>query len=351
VNALDKLNFPHSQIDKAGDALPVVSAILVVRNEEKNIERVIEQLLRQDYPPAKLEIIVVDGQSDDRTADIAESKGNGRVRVMRLTERGRAQGMNRGILAAKGDLIARIDARTSIDPDYLSRCVETLERTGADNVGGVQHPVWKSLRQEAVAAAQSHPFGVGNAEFRLGRVSGFVNSVYLGCFRKSVFDKIGLFDEHSAVISEDSDINYRIRQAGGTVYLNRDIKAYYYPRESFSALWDLYFRYGGANVGVLVKHGRITAWRQGIPALFLLAIASSALLSLLDARCVYLLAAVIASYLSVNIGVALRLAVRKRRPFIAPLISWAFICMHFGHGMGFWKRLVVPEKAGRYWGN
>lgn len=284
----------------------IVSVVLAVRNEEANIQRILEQVFGQDYPADLVEVIVVDGQSDDRTAEIAASFSHfsRTPTVIRLSVRGRSQGLNRGIPAAKGDVIVRVDARTSISSDYISRCVETLIRTGADNVGGIQRPIAKSRRQEAIGLALCHPFGVGNAQFRLGKKSGFVDSVYLGCFRREIFDRVGLFDEHAAVISEDSDINQRIREAGGKMYLNKDIVACYYPRESFVDFWRLYFRYGGARAGNFLKHKSLTSWRQVVPPLFLLTIAISAVLSLVDSRFLYLLVAALAVYAAANVAVS-----------------------------------------------
>ena len=342
----------HVQAMPISNELPLVSVIVAVRNEENSIRRVMEQIIGQDYPCDRLEIIVVDGQSDDRTADIAASfSEKGRVlHVIRLPERGRAQGLNRGIQAASGEVILRIDARTSVDHDYISRCVETLQKTGADNVGGVQSSISKSRRQESFAMAQSHPFGVGDAQFRLGQKSGPVDSVYLGCFRREVFDKVGLFDERAAVISEDSDINYRIRMAGGAVYMNKDIKAYYYPRETFVDQWRLYYRYGGARVGNFLKHRALTSWRQAIPPLLLLSLVVSGSLALLDFLFSYVLLAIAVVYCGVNALVSARITINRRRVILTPLLICTFFCMHFGYAFGFWKRLLIPPKAGTYWG-
>lgn len=334
-------------------ALPFVSVIIAVRNEEQNIERILEQVFSQDYPSHLTEVIVADGLSDDRTADIASSysRSGKSPLVTRLSERGRSQGLNRAIAKAKGNVIVRVDARTSISRDYISRCIDTLLETGADNVGGVQRPVAASWRQKAIGLAMSHPFGVGNSQFRLGRESGFVDSVYLGCFRRQVFDKIGLFDEQAAVLSEDSDINQRIREAGGKVYLNKDIVAYYYPRERFMDFWKLYFRYGGARAGNLLKHGKLTSWRQAVPPVFLATLALSAASSVVDSRFLYLVGAALGVYAIANLAVSMALAAKEKKLSLAPLASCAFACMHFGWALGFWKRLLVPEKAGRYWGN
>ena len=331
---------------------PFVSVVLAVRNEEANIQRILEQIFGQDYPPHLVEVIVVDGQSADRTAEIAASfsRSNRTPTVIRLSARGRSQGLNRGIRAAKGEVIVRVDARTSIASDYISRCVETLERTAADNVGGVQRPIAESRRQEAIGLALSHPFGVGNAQFRLGNRSGFVDSVYLGCFRREIFEKVGFFDEQAAVISEDSDINQRIRSAGGKVYLNTDIVAYYYPRESFSEFWSLYYRYGGARVGNLLKHKNLTSWRQLVAPMFLLTVVVSAVLSLVDYRYYYLLLTVLLAYLAASASVSTAIGMGRKKPYLVALLMCAFACMHFAWGLGFWRRLIVPEKAGTYWG-
>lgn len=332
---------------------PSVSVVLVVRNEAAHIEQILEQIFGQDYPADLVEVIVVDGQSDDRTVQLASAftRHGRRPTVMALAERGRSQGLNRAIRAAKNDLIVRLDARTSIATDYISACVETLLRTGADNVGGVQRPIATTWRQRAFSAALSHPFGVGDAKFRLGKTSGYVESVYLGCFRREVFDKVGYFDETSPIISEDADINLRIRAAGGKVYLNHEISAHYKPRERFTDFWRLYYRYGGAKAGIVLKHRRITSWRQTIPPLLLSSIVVLGIASLVAPWFRYPLAGLVGTYLLVNLGVSLQAAVRHSALRLTPLLVGTFVCMHFGYALGYWKRLIVPETPGTYWGH
>jgi len=341
----------NENIEAASSEAPFVSAILVVRNEESNIGRILGQIFGQDYPSSRLEVIVVDGQSEDRTAEIASSfsVSNGKPILIRLSERGRSQGLNRGILAAKGEVIVRVDARTSIESDYISRCVETLEQTGADNVGGVQCPIAESHRQEAIGLALSHPFGVGNAQFRLGRKSGFVDTAYLGCFRREIFNRVGLFDEQAVVISEDSDINQRIRKAGGAVYLNNQIKAYYYPREKLGDFLRLYYRYGGARAGNFLKHKTLTSWRQVIPPLFLLMLVSSGAISLVNGH--YVFWSVLTAYFLANLTFSAMIASNRRKLVLIPLLMCAFAYMHFGYAAGFWKRFLTPAKVGEFWKN
>lgn len=332
--------------------MPTVSVVVVVRNEEQNIARCLSQLLNQDYPRDRFEIIVADGMSTDKTREIAESFRGDCVplRIVLNPGRGRAQGLNVAIRAAKGEAIARIDARTVIGPDYLSRCVRTLLDTGADNVGGVQKPIARSLTQEAIGLALSHPFGVGNAQFRLGTKSGYVDTVYLGCFRREVFNKVGYFDEDASVISEDSDLNQRIQKAGGKVYLNTDIVAHYYPRETFHELWNLYFRYGGARAGNFLKHRTFTSWRQAIPPLFVGTLAGLAASAFFSPLFLLALLGLVGSYLTLDAIVSVQLALEHGKFGLFPRLMLAFPCVHIGWALGFWKHLLVRDRPGTYWG-
>jgi len=333
--------------------LPFVSIILPVRNEERFISQCLEQLRAQSYPHDRMEVVVADGQSSDGTVQLIQtcSLGTIAVRLVRVASLGRPQGLNAAIGASKGDVILRLDARTRIEPDYINKCVQTLMQSGADNVGGRQVPLWMTLKQRAIGLALSHPFGVGNARFRLGGKSGTVDTVYLGCFWRRVFEKIGLFDETASVISEDSDLNQRILNAGGKVYYNHKISAYYYPRNTFRDQWRVYFRYGGARAGNLLKHKRLTSWRQLVPPIFCCANLFSALLVLVHPIFLAILAGVDLAYVVANTFVSARLAYTHRNAALFPLLWVAFPCMHMAWGMGFWKRLLVPERAGRYWPN
>jgi GT2 family glycosyltransferase len=194
----------------------------------------------------------------------------------------------------------------------------------------------------------SHPFGVGNAQFRLGKKSGFVDSVYLGCFKKSIFEKIGLFDEKSGIISEDSDINYRIRVAGGKVYLNKDIVAYYSPRDSFKDLWKLYFRYGGSRAGNFYKHGKLRL-RQLIPPGFLATIILLIFLSVIALLFLKILGTILICYALVNIVFSSWLAIKNNHAPLFPKLLIIFPCMHFAWALGFFKRLFQGRNYKKDW--
>lgn len=331
--------------------LPCVTVIIPVRNEQYYISSCLARLFQQDYPRDRLEVIVADGMSTDRTREIAESfQGKGiALKVLLNPGLGRSHGLNLAIRAAKGDVIARIDARTVIAKDYLSRCVRTLLETGADNVGGIQKAIANTVTQDAIGLAMSHFFGAGNAQFRVGKKSGFVDTVYLGCFRREVFEKVGLFDEETPVISEDSDINYRIRKAGGRVYLNADIVVGYYPRETFRDLCKLYFRYGGARAGFLLKHKTFTSWRQLVPPIFILIVASLTVLSLMSIWSRVALIALLNIYIMTDLLVSAYLTLMKKRSSLFGPLLLAFPCMHFAWSFGFFRRLTQRPKPGSYW--
>ena len=368
-----------------------VSIVVVVRNEEKNIESSLKRLVGQTYPGDKYEVIVVDGMSNDGTRDIVKELIRTQHRKIRFVDNStgrRASGLNIGIRQAKGDIIVRVDARTVLPADYIEKCVNTLVMTGADNVGGVQRPIInetlrfhsvggkrrekesgegpeeclpdrpgsKLLTQAAIGGAMSHPFGVGNAQFRLGKRSGPVDSVYLGCFRKEIFQKVGLFDDEAPIITEDSDINYRIRKAGGKVYLNKDIIAYYHPRDSFEDLYKLYFRYGGARAGFLIKHKKLTSWRQLVAPAFLVVNVMLPVLSIFDKTLLLFWLVLLGIYTTTDIVVSTYLA--HKPAFIIKAgfkrsLFWRFIItfpiMHCAWALGFWKRVLQNPKPGTYW--
>jgi glycosyltransferase involved in cell wall biosynthesis len=341
----------ESALAADGAEVPFVSVVVVVRNEEKRIARCLAQITEQHYPKERIEIIVADGMSADETLAIIDSFQGKGVPIQAVQNPGLKieSGLNAAVRAAKGDVIVRLDARTVIGIDYLSRCVSTLLETGADNVGGIQKPIGTTRTQEAIGLAMSHPFGVGNAQFRLGKKSGLVDTLYLGCFRREVFKNVGLFDEDSLTISEDSDINHRIRKTGGKVYLNKDIVAYYDARETFLDFFKLYFQYGKRRAGNLLKDGYLTSWRQAVAPLFLGSLVLLPGLALADARFLTLFGGVLGLYLLVDLAVSVSLALRRRSLALLPRLLLAFPCMHLGWALGFWKRLLIADKPGTYW--
>lgn len=333
--------------------LPFVSVITPVRNEEKYISKCLERLINQTYPKDKMEILVVDGMSEDKTREIVErfKIQNPELNIFLLDNpKGhRASGLNIGIKNAKGEVVIRVDARAIIPEDYIFKCSKVLLETKADNVGGVQRIIFNNNIQEAIGLALSHPFGVGNAWFRLGKKSGFVDTVYLGCFRRKIFDKVGLFDEKAPIISEDTDINYRIRKAGGKVYLCKDIVVYYYPRDNLKDLWKLYFRYGGAKAGFFLKH-KVLELRQWLPIGFLFSLIFLSFLSFLNLIFLWMLIIILSMYFLSDFFVSFWLCLRDRKFKLFKKLVIIFPCIHFAWAFGFMKRIIQGPNYKRYWG-
>ncbi|HLW59045.1 MAG TPA: glycosyltransferase family 2 protein [bacterium] len=341
------------------DRKPRVSVVVPVRNEVRYIEACLGRLLDQDYPRDRIEILVVDGMSQDGTRETVERVRAATVRgaggeapVIRLIDnptRQRASALNAGIRASAGDVVVRVDARSVIPRTYVGQCVRTLLETGADNVGGVQRPLADAPMQEAIGIAMAHPFGIGNAQFRLGRKSGYVDTVYLGSFRREVFDRVGLFDDVAPVLSEDSDINQRIRERGGKIYLNIDICVHYYPRETLGDLCRLYFRYGGARAGNLIKHGKLTSWRQAVPPAFLAAVVTLGSVALVHRTFLPGFGVLLAGYGACDLAVSGYLAGNRRRWHLWPRLAAVFPCVHISWALGFFRRFCERSRTGRFW--
>jgi succinoglycan biosynthesis protein ExoA len=259
--------------------MPEVSVIMPCYNEEKFIGRAIESLV-DDYVLKHAEILVIDGLSTDRTVDIVTGfiQRNFPVRWLKNEKRLQCFGLNQGISAARGEIIVRVDAHSFYPEGYVKKLVELLETTGAANVGGVMLPGGETPVQQAIALAMQHPMGVGDAKFHLGNYHGWVDTVYLGAFKKEVFTAVGLYDTRCRT-NEDAELNIRIRKSGGKIYLDSSIRVEYLPRESFAQLAVQYFRYGQGRAYTTVKHRLVTSYRQVAPPLLVTGLMGSLLLS------------------------------------------------------------------------
>lgn len=331
-----------------------VTVIIPCRNEEKYIGKFIATLARQDYfngmPHEKIEVFFVDGESTDRTREIIEQHARMYpfMRVLSNPKRIVPEAMNIGIRQAKGDVIIRMDAHAEYPPDYITNCVECLDRTGAENVGGPIISTSDTFCGKAIAAGMSSVFGVGNARFRLGGFEGYVDTVPFGAYRRDVFDRIGLFDTE-LVRNQDDELNYRLIKSGGKIYMAPEITSYYYPRDSIGKLWRQYYEYGYWKVRVIQKHGLPASWRHLVPVTFVLSMLITGLLALFDARAVYPLLAVCGSYALLAGLFSARIAAEKGIRYF-PFLPVVFATLHTSYGVGFLKGIgdfIVMKKQGR----
>jgi glycosyltransferase involved in cell wall biosynthesis len=317
---------------------PFVSIVIPCRNEETYLARCLDSILAGDYPPDVLEVLVVNGGSSDRTAEIlgryaATQRG---IVVLENPAGTTPAALNIGIRAASGGIIVRMDAHVFYPPDYIRRLVEGLEESGADNVGGVLEtvPAEDTPTAKAIALGISHRFGVGNSHFRVGtRERREVDTVPFGCFRREVFERIGLFDEE-LIRNQDDEFNFRIITRGGRVLLLPDVFCCYFARRSFDQLALMYYQYGYFKPLVARKVGRLMTVRQLVPALLVAALLVSATLGiwLPPARAVFALVAT--SYLALVL-VCSADAARTHGLRCGAALAAVFPTLHFSYGAGF----------------
>lgn len=316
---------------------PRVSAVIPCRNEERYIGACLDSLLTCDYPQDRLEILVADGMSDDRTRAIVSEYAARypSVRLLDNPKRITPAAMNVGVRNATGAIIMPMGAHALYPRDYITRLVAALAETGADNVGGVlvTVPADDTPVARALAIALSHPLGVGNSYFRIGATERrVVDTVPFGCYPRAVFDRIGLFDEE-LVRNQDDELNGRLVRQGGRIVLIPEVVSRYYARRSFKQVARMFFQYGYFKPLAARKIGRVLTARQLIPALFVLGLCGSALLAPWSAVGRWLFTAITVTY-AAAIG-AVALAALRYGARCALALAAAFPVLHVSYGVGF----------------
>jgi succinoglycan biosynthesis protein ExoA len=248
-----------------------VSIIVACRNEIGHIRLLLDSLLSQDMAGISWEAIIADGMSEDGTRNVLEeySARHPQLRFIDNAAQIVSPGLNAAIRAARGDIIIRMDAHSSYAPNYCRLCVETLERTGADNVGGPARTRAVGVRARAVAAAYHSRFSTGGGKFHDVNYEGWVDTLPYGCWRKRSLVGIGLFDE-ALVRNQDDELNLRLTRAGGKIWQSPAIVSWYWPRPTLSSLFHQYFQYGFWKVAVIRKHRLPDSWRHVAPIAFVL---------------------------------------------------------------------------------
>ena len=321
----------------------MVSIICPTYNEEKYIAQCIESVLVQDYPQADLEILFVDGMSNDRTREIVAQYAQqyDYIRLIDNPEKIVPYAMNRGIEASKGDIIIRLDAHAIYPHNYFSELVKGLNQHQADNVGAqcCTLPANNSAKAKAIAAALSSPLGVGNSMFRIGvKEDVEADTVPFGCFRRAIFDKVGMYDL-DLVRNQDDELNARIIQHGGKIVLLAGITINYYARDTFSKLYRMYYQYGLYKPLVNKKLGSPATIRQLIPPLFVVGLVLGLLLSLCLPYLWIAYTLVIGLYLLAGLIQGAQQARKHRKAILLLLMPWAILTLHVSYGIGYWVGL------------
>jgi len=327
-----------------------VSVVIPCFNEERFIRIALANLADQ-YACESYEIIVVDGISTDRTREVVEDFAGKypslAIRVLNNPERNIPHALNLGIAAARGEIIARMDAHAAPSPNYIERCVEVLKSDPQALVGMPCRvlPATATTTARAIAVAVSHPFGVGDARYRLATTTAAqqeVDTVAFACFRKSVWTELGGFDE-KLLTNEDYDFNYRARKSGRRVLLERSGHCDYFARPTLAKLAAQYFRYGAWKARMLRARPLSLKLRQLIAPLFVSSIAMMTVAGFFQPMFWLLAAGEILTYVATSFLFAYRAVVQRQEHYsLMPALVLAFFTIHLSWGASFFWGLVTP---------
>ena len=315
-----------------------ITSIIVVRNEEDYIEICLRSLIEQDYPNSKYEIIIVDGDSDDKTLDLINKtiqqydKHNlPNIRIMNNPKRNLASGWNIAIQNAVGEYTVRIDAHSKANKDFISKSMETMQNVkDACCVGGLLTTKSLTPTGETISKVLSSPFGIGNSKFRYSSKAQYTDTVAFGLYRKSIFEKVGYFDETLAR-NQDNNMHARIRNSGGKFYFNPDIKCVYYSRDSCKKMIKQAYLNGKWNIITAKINRSAVSIRHLVPLAFVISLILLISLSLINKYFIYLLFLELIAY----VLCAIIFALKKTRNLIEVIkMIVLYFSLHISYGIG-----------------
>jgi glycosyltransferase involved in cell wall biosynthesis len=319
---------------------PLVSVVLPCRNEAGHIAECIQSILAQAPPDGGMEIIAADGMSTDGTRayldEIAERHPE--VRVLNNPGRIVSTGLNAAIRAARGEIIVRMDAHTTYAPDYVRQCLAVLRETEADNVGGPMQTRADTYMESAIRAVFHCPWAVGGARSHEPTYEGWVDTVIYGCWRKRVFDRVGLFDEE-LVRNQDDEHNLRLLRSGGRIYQSPRIRSWYRVRGSLTGLFRQYMQYGYWKVLVIRKHGMPASLRHVVPGAFVGGLCLLCVLGLVWKTAFLAVAGILACYALAVLTLSLEIAAKTKWALL-PVLPAVIPCFHLGYGYGFLRGIL-----------
>jgi len=327
----------------------LVSIIVPCYNEEKTIGLLLEAIRRQTFPLDLLEVVLADGKSSDNTlvvaAEFQRHHPELKITVIQNERRIIPAALNLAIQSSLGEYIIRLDAHSVPDEHYVQRCVENLKAGKGDNVGGVWQikPGAKGWMAQSIAAAAGHPLGAGDARYRYSSTPGEVDTVPFGAYHRSLFERVGLYDE-TLRVNEDYELNARIRKNGGKIFFDPAIKVDYFARPRLTDLVRQYFRYGFWKWRMLKRYPGTLRWRQALPPVLVLGTLSLFVFSIWYPLAAWLLAAGMVTYLSILVYAAISPAKRYNTLPILLGFPLAIAAMHYSWGTGFLVSILNGRK-------
>ena len=322
-------------MNQTSPAQPGVTIVLPCRNESGYIEACMASIWAQEIPEGGMEVVVADGMSTDGTREFLEQEAqkHPQLKVLSNPERIVSTGLNAAIRAASGDIIVRMDAHTTYAPDYVKQCLAVIEETGADNVGGPMRTRAETYKERAIRAVFHSPWVVGGALSHQPDYEGYVDTVIYGCWRKSVFERIGYFDEE-LVRNQDDEHNLRLMRSGGTIYQSPRIRSWYHVRGSLAAVFRQHMQYGYWKVLVIRKHHAPASFRHLVPGVFVGSLAALSVMGLFWSVALWAAATLGAVYVAALMVISLSIAAHTQATLL-PALPPAIACFHLGYGYGF----------------
>lgn len=314
-----------------------VAVIIPTLNEEKFIARCLDSVIEQSYPFRDMDVMVVDGGSNDRTREIVEEYGRKYINIRFIHNPGRIQSIafNIGVENSDAPYIVRLDAHALYKPYYIEGCIKGLEGDSKrGNVGGQWdiQPQNDSLWAITNAILNYSKFGIGGASYRIGAKAGDVDTVPFGSFPRTMIEKIGGMRD-DLPRGEDNEFNSRIKKAGYSIYFDPAIECIYYARPTLKASCRQMYA-NGESIGHLFYVDRDSiGLRHMIPLIFVVGIIGGTILSLVFLPFVYLLLAGLCLYFLCDFVASLLAAKEHGWKFLLPLFVM-FFCVHFSYGWG-----------------
>ncbi len=321
---------------------PLLSILIPFYNEQEYIQRCLESILSNTYPSERMEILIMDGMSTDRTreviGDIQKKYQNNNIRIIDNPGRNKAKALNLGIQNARGEILMRMDAHAVYDERYISECVAALFEYEVDNVGGLRKtlPGTNSLLGKSIAYSLGNRFAVGNSSYRIGGKKPVpTDIVFLFCCRKELFDKVGLFDER-LIRGQDREFNLRLTKMGFKMLQIPTAVSYYYSRAQLGKF--LHWIFVGGMTPVMIS--RITgenlfSLRNFIPSIFLLTLFFLGLSGFFLNFAFILFTAILVLYFFVALFFSFPVVKREKNPIYFISMPFIFFLTHIVYGAGF----------------
>ncbi len=316
-----------------------VSVVIPCRNEEKFIGKCLDSIIAQNYSKERLEVLVVDGMSEDGTKRIIEGYAEqyAFIRILDNPNKITSCALNLGIKNAKGKLILWMSAHNEYGKEYISKCIKYMDEFHADAVGGMIKPIPRNngFIGKSICIAISHPFGVGSSAHKIG-ISGpqWVDTAFGVCYNKKIFQKVGFFNE-KLVRGQDMEFSLRLKKAGLKTLLVPEIISYYYARSGLKLFVKHNFMNGIWAI-LPFKYTNImpVSLRHLVPLIFVLSLIGSGLLAFFSSVGLLSFLLIVGSYSLSNFYFSLQIAIREKDLELSFLMPIVFFIFHFSYGLG-----------------